>query len=329
MNKIQLMKKLNIAIIAGGNSTERNISLAGAKNIYNVLDRELYTPFIIDITINKWSVIHDDLDAEIDKNDFSTEINGNKIKFDYALINIHGTPGENGILQSYFELVSIPYSTCGVTASAITFDKIATKRALSSTNVKMAKDFVIDEHDNISSQEIIDLLGLPIFVKPNAAGSSFGISMVKSEQEIVPAIRNAQIEDSRVLIEEMITGTEISCGIMILNGEVTLFPATEIIPETDFFDYKAKYEGLSKEITPARISENVRKKLDTILINIYKTLSLRGLVRVDFIIQNEEPYLIEINTVPGMSAQSIIPQQVKYMGMTLTSLFSKIITATK
>lgn len=318
---------MNIAIIAGGDSTEREISVKGAQNIYNELDRNLYKPYIVDISSKRWYV--KDEDSEINKNNFSAIINGENIVFDYALINIHGTPGENGILQSYFELVNIPYSTCGVTASAVTFDKVLTKRALLLNDVKMAKDLVVTNTNNINCDEIVSHLGLPIFVKPCAAGSSFGVTMVKTKEELIPAIEKAQFESERVILEERIIGTEISCGIMILNGEQTIFPCTEIVSETEYFDYDAKYNGLSKEITPARISDTTKSRLDIILIDIYKTLDLRGLVRIDFIVKEDEPYLIEINTVPGMSAQSIIPQQARCMGMTQTELFTKIIETTK
>ncbi|MFI3267440.1 MAG: D-alanine--D-alanine ligase [Rikenellaceae bacterium] len=321
------MNKLKIAIIAGGDSTEREISEKGALNIFNELDRNRYEPYIVDISSKRWYV--KEADTEINKNNFSTIINNEEIKFDYALINIHGTPGENGILQSYFELVNVPYSTCGVTASAVTFDKALTKRALSSNNIKMAKDIVIVCGEDVDCDQIVSELGLPIFVKPCAAGSSFGVTMVKTKEELIPAIEKAYVESERVILEEKITGTEISCGVMILNGEETVFPCTEIISETEYFDYEAKYKGLSKEITPARISEKAKLRLDVILVDIYKTLCLRGLVRIDFIVKDEEPYLIEVNTVPGMSAQSLIPQQAKAMGMTQTELFTKIIENTK
>lgn len=322
------MEKKIVAIIAGGDSTEREISIKGAINIFSVIDRELFVPYIVYLSKSGWYVKEGDNEFNIDKNDFSAIVNGVKVKFEYALINIHGTPGENGILQSYFELVGVPYSTCGVCASALTFDKVLTKRAVSSLNVKMAKDVVIDKGDVFNAKEIIKKLGLPIFVKPCAAGSSFGVSMVKKSDELSEAIEKAYSEGDRVLIEEAICGVEISCGVMILDGQETLFPATEIVSEKEFFDYEAKYQGFSKEITPARISDNVRTKLNTILIDIYKTLNLRGLVRIDFIIKDEEPYLIEINTVPGMSAQSIIPQQARHIGMSLTDMFTKIIKHT-
>lgn len=321
------MDKMKIAIIAGGDSTEREISIKGAQNIFNVLDRELYTPFVVDISSKIWFVQGEN--SEINKNNFSAVINGEEICFDYALINIHGTPGENGILQSYFELINVPYSTCGVTASAVTFDKVLTKRALLLNDVKMAKDIVVDNTENLNCDEIVAELGLPIFVKPCAAGSSFGVTMVKSKDDLITAIEKAQLESKRVILEEKITGTEISCGIMILNGEQIIFPCTEIVSETEYFDYDAKYNGLSKEITPARISDAARARLDVLLVDIYKTLNLRGLVRIDFIVKDEEPYLIEINTVPGMSAQSIIPQQAKCMGLSQTELFTKIIENTK
>lgn len=326
------MTKLLIAVVAGGDSSEREISKNGAAHLYRILDRELYIPHIVDVSKNGWFVLAESGEtiAKVNKSDFSFETpSGESLKFDYALINIHGTPGENGILQSYFELLSIPYSTCGVAASAITFDKIATKRCAVTSGVTMAKDVVVSSLEDVDEDAIVEKLSLPIFVKPNASGSSFGVTKVKSKEDIKAAVLEALKEDHRVLIEEAIVGTEISCGVMILDGEVTLFPATEIVSKSEFFDYKAKYEGGSEEITPANISQAVRDKLDVVLVKIYKDLDLRGVVRIDFIVKDETPYLIEINTVPGMSDQSIIPQQAKAMGITMTELYTKIIENTK
>lgn len=325
------MENFLVAVVAGGDSSEREISLLGAEHINSVLDKTKYHSYILDLSKNGWKVTLDEKGAyaDVDKNDFSFTLDGKKHKFDYALINIHGTPGENGILQSYFELVSVPYSTCGVAASAASFDKLLTKRACKETGVALAKDYVIDRGDDIDTKVITEKLSLPLFVKPNASGSSFGVTKVKHENELIPAINEAFKEDSRVLIEEAITGTEISCGVMILNGKITLFPATEIVSKSEFFDYKAKYEGNSEEITPARISDKVRAELDTILVKIYKQMNMRGLIRIDFIVKNETPYLIEINTVPGMSKHSIIPQQAQKMGITMKELFTEIIENTK
>lgn len=314
---------MNIAIIAGGYSSEREISLRGAEHLYSILDKTKFTPYIIDIKKNEW--IATENDSIVDRNDFSITHNNNKIKFDYALIVIHGTPGENGILQSYFELTGIPYSSPGICASAVTFDKHYTKRIVEETGVKLAKDYLVYMGDKIDADAIVEKLSLPLFVKPACAGSSFGITKVKQKHELNDALNCAFKEDTKVLIEEAITGIEVSCGIMITDDTTILFPATEIVSKTEFFDYEAKYEGKSEEITPARISSKVRKELDEILVKLYKHLSLKGLVRVDFIIQDETPYMIEINTVPGMSYQSIIPQQAKEAGMTMKDLFTKVI----
>ncbi len=323
------MEKMIVALLTGGDSSEAEISLAGTKHIYSVLDRTKYLPYIVNINKKSWNVILDNNETvPVDKNDFSFSVHGNKTIFQYALILIHGTPGENGILQSYFELLNIPYSTCDVCSSAVTFNKYLCKRGAADSGVALAKDFLLNKGDSVDTAAIIEKLSLPLFVKPNASGSSFGVSKVKCEQELLPAIEKAFAESSQVLIEECITGTEISCGILYAGHKYIVFPATEIVPDCEYFDYAAKYEGRSREITPARITETDRELLEKKMIAIYKVLNCRGLVRIDFILSDHVPYMIEINTTPGMSEHSIVPQQASALGMSMTELYDLIIQET-
>ncbi len=323
------MEKIVVALLAGGDSSEAEISLAGTKHIYSILDRTKYVPYIVTINKKTWNVVLDNGETvPVDKNDFSFDISGRKTVFQYALILIHGTPGENGILQSYFELLNIPYSTCDVCSSAVTFNKYLCKRGVSDTGVALAKDVLINKGDLINSKEIIEKLSLPLFVKPNASGSSFGVSKVKREEDLLPAVEKAFTESNQVLIEECITGVEISCGMLYADHRYVILPATEIVSAHEYFDYAAKYEGDSQEITPARITKEDRLTLEKMMIAIYKQLNCRGLIRIDFIFSNHVPYMIEVNTTPGMSEHSIVPQEAKAMGMSMTELYDLIIQAT-
>ena len=323
------MGKTIVAILAGGDSPEAEVSVNGAKFIHSILNREKYTPYLVYIKGKCWEAETENGQRfPIDKNDFSFTSPKGKIIFEYALILIHGTPGENGLLQGYFELMKIPYSSGGVCSSAVTFDKVICKRIVAETGVALAKDILLNKGDKIDVQEIIRKLSLPLFVKPNASGSSFGVTKVKTEAELLPAIENAFNEDDQVLIEEFLEGTEISCGIMIAQGKTYLFPPTEIVSKSEFFDYNAKYNGYSEEITPARISEKATKRVHESLLKIYKQTRCRGLVRIDFIIKNDIPYMIEVNSIPGMSSESIIPKESKVFGLSIPDLFDIIINET-
>lgn len=323
--------KLNVAILVGGDSPEFGVSLKSGAFVESVLDKERYEAYSITVKGKDWLFDDGGRKVNVDKNDFSITLSdGRKVVFDYALIMIHGTPGENGLLQSYFELMRVPYSTCSPTASAVTFDKILSKRALSACrHVAMAKDVRVNKGDEIDAEAIIEKLSLPLFVKAARSGSSFGVYKINSAEELVPAINKSFEESSEVLIEEFIGGTELSCGIMRRGGEYMLFPPTEIVPESEFFDYEAKYEGKVQEITPARISEKALVRLYESMQEIYEELGLRSLVRIDFIVKDDVPYFIEINTVPGMSPTSLIPQQAKAMGVEAKELFNMIIDETK
>ncbi len=249
--------------------------------------------------------------------------------FDYALIVIHGTPGEDGRLQGYLDMMEIPYSSCSMVSSVVTFDKITTKRTLVG-HVNMARERFVRKGEPCDAEEIVQELGLPLFVKPNANGSSFGVTKVHTAEELPAAIEAAFAQDDEILIEECITGREIGCGILIAGGREYIFPETEIIPKNDFFDYEAKYTaGRSEEITPARISPEVRAELNRMTLDAYKTCRCSGVVRVDFIITPEgKPYFIELNSIPGMSPGSIVPKQARAMGMSLGELYDLVIADT-
>lgn len=319
----------NIALLTGGDSSEWQIALQGAENIGNALDRSRYTPYTIVLRNGHWTyTAPDGTKSELDRNDFTLPVAGRKIKLDYALIVIHGTPGEDGRLQGYLDMMGIPYSSCGFVSSVLTFDKAACKRAVAGSGIHLAKEILLNKTSEIDPAAIVTELGLPLFVKPNASGSSFGVTKVKKQNELLPAITEAFKESDQVLMEEFIEGREISCGVMIAGGKEYIFPITELVCQSEFFDYKAKYQGFSNEITPADLPEAIRKEVNRLTLIAYKRLNCRGVVRIDFIVKGETPYMIEINTIPGMSSHSIIPQQAATMGMSLTELFNLIIDET-
>lgn len=321
--------KINIALMTGGDSPEWKIALKGAQTVQEALDPALYNVYRIMVRGRRWwYTASDGTESDLDRNDFTITVGGEKIRLDYALIVIHGTPGEDGHLQAYLDMMHIPYSSSGMVSSVLTFDKAACKRAVAGTGINLAREILLNRGARIDADVITGRLGLPLFVKPNASGSSFGVTKVKTSQELIPAIEKAWSESEQALLEEFIEGREISCGVMIAGGKEYIFPITELICETEFFDYGAKYEGLSREVTPADLPDPVVAQVNRMTLAAYKALNCRGLARIDFIIKGETPYMIEINTVPGMSAQSIIPQQAEAMGMTLTELFNIVIEDT-
>lgn len=325
------MKKLEIALLAGGNSSERGIALQSAAQIASALDTAKYNVKIIDLHHRDWIyTAPDGRRFPLDKNDFSLTVDGERTEFEYALIIIHGTPGEDGKLQGYLDMMDIPYSSCSQVSSTITFDKISTKRAVAGCGINLAREVLIGRGDKVDAASVVAQLGLPVFVKPNASGSSFGVTKVAVEADIEPAVRKAFTESDEVLLEECIVGREMGCGVMIADGKEYVFPVTEIVPKHDFFDYESKYEqGMSEEITPARISDDVRQKLNRMSLAAYRACRCRGIVRVDFIVTEAgEPYMIEINSIPGMSSGSIVPKQVRAIGMTLGELYDIIIADT-
>lgn len=325
------MKKLEIALLAGGNSSEREIALQSAAQIAAALDKEKYNVKVIDLNHRDWTyTAPDGRKFPLDKNDFSLTVDGVRTEFEYALIIIHGTPGEDGKLQGYLDIMGIPYSSCSQVSSTITFDKISTKRAVAGRGINLAKEVLLGRGDKVDADAIVEQLGLPVFVKPNASGSSFGVTKVADKAGIAEAVEKAFTESDEVLVEECIVGREMGCGVMIAGGKEYVFPVTEIVPKHDFFDYESKYEaGMSDEITPARISDEVKAKLNRMTLEAYRACRCRGVVRVDFIVTPDgEPYMIEINSIPGMSGGSIVPKQVRTMGMTLGQLYDIVIADT-
>ncbi|MEG1405749.1 MAG: D-alanine--D-alanine ligase [Alistipes sp.] len=325
------MKQLKIALLAGGDSSEREIALQSAAQIEAALDHNKYDITLVDLHHRDWHhTTADGRQWQVDKNDFSITIDGTKKSFDYALIIIHGTPGENGMLQGYLDMMRVPYSSCSMTSTVVTFDKISTKRAVAGRGINLAREIFIHQGDTIDPEIIVRTLGLPLFVKPNASGSSFGVTKVKCAEAICAAVEQAFTESQEVLIEECITGREMACGVMIAGGKEYIFPVTEIVSKTEFFDYEAKYTaGSSEEITPAEITPEVQSELNRMSIEAYKACRCSGIVRVDFIVTDDgHPYMIEVNSIPGMSGGSIVPKQVRTMGMTLGELYDIIIADT-
>lgn len=324
-------KKLQVALLAGGNSSERGIALQSAAQIAAALDKEKYDVAVIDLHHRDWHyTAPDGRQWQVDKNDFSLTVEGRKTVFDYALIIIHGTPGEDGMLQGYLEMMGIPFSSCSMTSSVITFDKISTKRAVRDCGVNLAREIFLRRGDRIDPEKMVAELGLPLFVKPNASGSSFGVTRVTTAEQIPAAVEAAFAESEEVLVEECIRGREMGCGVMIAGGREYLFPVTEIVSKNDFFDFEAKYTaGCSDEITPADIAPEVKAELNRMTLAAYRACRCRGIVRVDFIVTPEgEPYLIEINSIPGMSGGSIVPKQVRAAGMTLGEVYDLVIADT-
>ncbi len=320
------MKK-NIAVVAGGNSSEYIISINSAAQIAKVLDKEKYDVFTVIIKGTEWIVKSEEFcDVIVNKDDFSFSLNNQKIKFDCAVILIHGTPGEDGKLQGYFDTLKIPYTSANTLASAITFNKVFSKNYLKPFNTSLAKFVSIKKGDIIDANQVINITGLPCFVKPNRGGSSFGITKVKEKENLLEAIGEAFKEDHEVIIEKFLEGRELTCGLVKTKKETFIFPPTEIVSKNEFFDYEAKYtEGMRDEITPAPISEELTKEIKNLSSQIYDIFQLNGIVRVDYIYSNNELYFLEVNTVPGMSATSIVPQQIEAAGMNLKDVFTFVI----
>lgn len=320
------MKK-NIAIVAGGDSSEIVISLKSAFGIKSFIDAEKYTTYIVNIVAKKWEVeLPDGGNATIDKNDFSFTHHGEKTVFDFAYITIHGTPGENGILQGYFELLQIPYSTCDVLTSAITSSKFTCNHFLKGFGVKVADAILLRKEDMITEQEVVDKIGLPCFIKPNAGGSSFGTTKVKEKSKIKEAIQFTSSESEEVLIEQFIKGREFTCGMYKTAVKSTVFPITEVISKNEFFDFGAKYNMESEEITPARIPKELSERIKTLTEAIYNILNCSGLVRADYIVTDDDTiYLLEVNITPGMTTTSFIPQQAAAAGLKMKDVMNEII----
>ncbi len=316
-----------IAFVTGGYSAESVISYKSAVTIEKNLDRDKYQVFTIDITPQGWFYNHNNQKLAVDKNDFSLQLGNKKIIFDAVLIGIHGTPGEDGKLQGYFDLMNIPYTSCDAATSALTFNKRYTVAVAAFAQMRVARSLHLFKNIPIDQAGILNQLKLPVFVKPNNGGSSIGISKVNDKSEIADALAKAFKEDDQVLIEEFIAGREFTVGVFKSKNQIIVLPITEVKSKKDFFDYEAKYQGMSEETTPAKVDESIAEKIRSSAKKVYEIFNCRGVVRIDFIYNEEaqEPYILEINTVPGQSEASIVPQQVQVMGWSLKDFYSALI----
>lgn len=323
--------KRTIAIVCGGDSSEHDVSMHSAQGLYSFFDKERYNIYIVDVKGIDWHVeLEDGTSAPIDKNDFSFIENGKHIEFDYAYITIHGAPGENGIMQGYFDLIHLPYSTSSVLVEALTFDKYVLNNYLRGFGVNVADSILLRRGEEYDEEEIEKRLGMPCFVKPAADGSSFGVSKVKNIDQLAPALRVAFMESDEVMIEGFLDGTEISQGVYKTKDKSIVFPATEVVTSNEFFDYNAKYNGQVQEITPARINPDTAKRVAAETSRIYDILHANGIIRIDYIISkdkegNDVINMLEINTTPGMTATSFIPQQVRAAGLDIKDVLSEIV----
>ena len=315
-----------IAIVAGGDSSESEVSLRSAAGLMTFIPDE-YEKYIVSIIGGDWKVhLLDSVTTLIDKNDFSFVKEGRKTTFDFAYITIHGTPGENGILQGYFNLIGMPFSCCDVLASALTFDKYVCNQFLRNFDIAVAPSVVLRHRQTISNADIVEKLGLPLFVKPSAGGSSFGITKVKEAEQLSPAIEKAFKESDEVVVESFVAGTEVTCGMYKTRSKTVVLPVTEVVSKNEFFDYDAKYKNQSDEITPARISDTLTRQIQATTEKIYDLVGAKGIVRVDYIIEESgRIVLLEVNTTPGMTPQSFLPQQIKAAGLNIQDVMRDII----
>lgn len=316
----------NIAIIMGGYSSEYQISLKSGNVVYQNLDTSKYKGYRIHVFKEKWVYV-DDAENEfpIDKNDFSVTVNGNKITFDCVFNAIHGTPGEDGLMQAYFELLGIKQTSCDYYQAALTFNKRDLLSVLKPYGIKTATSFYLNQGDEVNVDAIIERVGLPCFVKPNKSGSSFGISKVHKKEDFMTAVENAYKEDNEIIIESFLDGTEVSVGVINYKGEIIVLPITEIVSENDFFDYEAKYLGKSQEITPARLTPEIETRVREVAKKAYEILKMSGFSRSEYILVNGEPHMLEMNTIPGLTNESLIPQQAREAGISLQDLFSNAV----
>ena len=319
--------KRKIAIVAGGDSSENPVSLRSAATILEYMDKDKYEPYILEIEGKNWQVhVSEGVNAPVDRNDFSFTYNGVKTVFDYAYIIIHGTPGENGVFEGYLRLMRIPFSTCDVLPSALTFNKFVLNKTMKSCKVNVANSRRLRKGDKVDPDKIISKVGLPCFIKPTDGGSSFGTTKVKTRDQIIPAVEEAFKENSEIMIESFMQGVEVTNGYYKTRKREVKLPVTEVVPKTDFFDYDAKYNGKVEEITPARIPDDLRDRIQDLTAKIYDLLGCHGIIRNDYIITDGDKInLLEVNTTPGMTATSFIPQQIRAAGLNLTDVLTEII----
>ncbi|MBQ3635632.1 MAG: D-alanine--D-alanine ligase [Bacteroidales bacterium] len=322
------MSKKRVAIVYGGYQSEAEVSARSKDGLLNMIDGEVYDLTPVEITRESWTVHAQDGDFPISREDFSyTNSKGEKVTFDMAYITIHGIPGENGLLTAYFEMIGQKHSTCPSLTGAMTFDKFVCNSYLRAFGVNVADSIRVRGSESVDPVKIAERIGLPMFIKPSAAGSSFGVSKVKVVDEILPAIEKAKKESEDVLIEEYMEGTELTCGLYKTGKRTVVFPLTEVVTKREFFDTEAKYTpGMTEEITPARVSDEVAKAVMKIAQEVYDLLNMRGIVRIDFIVRkNGAPYVLEINTTPGQTVTSFIPQQIRAAGMKESEVFGEVI----
>lgn len=319
--------KRTIAIVAGGDTSEFHVSLRSAQGIYSFIDKEKYRQYIVEMQGLRWEVqLPDGTKAAVDRNDFSFMQGGQKIRFDFAYITIHGTPGEDGRLQGYFDMLKIPYSCSGVLAAAITYNKFACNQYLKAFGIRVAESLLLRCGQSVSDEDVLRNIGLPCFIKPSLGGSSFGVTKVKTKEQIQPAINKAFEEADEVLVEAFMEGTELTCGCYKTKEKSVVFPPTEVVTHNEFFDYDAKYNGQVDEITPAPISEELTHRIQKLTSAIYDILGCSGIIRVDYIVtEGEKINLLEVNTTPGMTATSFIPQQVRAAGLDIKNIMTDII----
>lgn len=316
----------NIAIIAGGNSSEYEVSMKSGKNIYDEVDENRYNKYLVILKGRDWHVEIGEKKYPVDRNDFSFTRDGEKILFDFAYITIHGVPGENGLLQGYLDMMGVPYGCCNVLASALTFDKHTCNTYLKSYGVNVADSVMLIRGMTYDVNEIINEVGLPCFVKPNAEGSSFGVTKVKEAAQLEDALKKAFALCREVLIETFIDGTELTCGVVKAGDMDIAMPIAEVIPKNEFFDFEAKYDPTkSDEIIPARTSPELTNRIKTLSSMIYDILRCEGIIRVDYIVRDDEIFMLEVNTTPGMTSNSFVPKMVRAMGGTLREVLTKII----
>lgn len=323
--------KRTIAIVCGGDSSEHDVSLRSGQGLYSFFDKERYNIYIVDVKGIDWHVAFDDgTTAEIDKNDFSFVKDGKRMFFDYAYITIHGQPGENGVMQGYFDLIHMPYSTSGVLVEAMTFDKYVLNNYLRGFDIQVADSILLRRDEAYDEEAIAERIGMPCFVKPAADGSSFGVSKVKESDQLAPALRLAFMESDEAMVESYMQGVEISQGVYKTKDKCVVLPATEVVTSNEFFDYDAKYNGQVQEITPARLSPETAEEVAKTTSRIYDILHANGIIRIDYIITKDQDgkdviNMLEINTTPGMTVTSFIPQQVRAAGLDIKDVLSDIV----
>jgi len=316
--------KYRIAIIAGGDSGEYEISVKSAAVVKKHLNSAKFECFLVVIRGKDWYYLEDSgTSIAVNKEDFTVSLPGKKLSFDGVFVAIHGTPGEDGKIQGYFDLLRIPYTSCDQTTSALTFDKFFCNHFVSSFGMNISRSIVLRKGEEIDEDELLKQISLPLFVKPNRGGSSVGTSKVKTRQELIPALALAFREDNQVMLEEHIPGRELSCGTITYKGKIRTLPITEIISKKEFFDYEAKYQGMSDEVTPAIIPDKIAGVISDTSVRLYKLLNCKGIVRFDYILNDKKLFFLEVNTVPGFSELSIVPQQALKAGISLRELFSE------